>query len=77
MSLGDPANKIPGLIAGGSGKAASDAGDDVRNADGEFIATNLGLDTLQIVQCSRSTFSTVLIFFLALPVAPPWQSPLQ
>ncbi|WP_143053067.1 hypothetical protein [Nitrosovibrio tenuis] len=53
MSFGDPANKIPGLIAGGFGKAASDAGDDVRNADGKFIATNLGLNTLQI----RATFT--------------------
>lgn len=50
MSFGDPGNKIPGLIAGGPAKGinASDAGDDVRNVDGKFIATNLGLSTLQI-----------------------------
>ena len=55
MSFGDPGNKIPGLIAGGPAKGAnaSDAGDDVRNVDGKFIATNLGASTLHI----RATFS--------------------
>lgn len=48
MSFQDPANKIPGLIAGGFGKNSSDAGDDVRNVTGKFIATNLGSFGLQI-----------------------------
>jgi Domain of unknown function (DUF4157) len=48
MSFKDPANKIPGNIAGGFGKNSSDAGDDVRNVDGTFIATNLGLSTIKI-----------------------------
>ena len=48
MSFKDPANKIPGNIAGGFGKNSSDAGDDVRNVDGTFVATNLGLSTIKI-----------------------------
>ena len=50
MSFGDPGNRIPGFIAGGPAKGndASDAGDDVRNVDGKFIATNLGDSTLRI-----------------------------
>lgn len=42
MAFKDPFNKIPGLIAGGYGKNSSDAGDDVRNVDGEFAITRTG-----------------------------------
>ncbi len=48
MNFTDPANRIPGFIAGGVGKDQSDAGDDVRNANGKFIVTNLGLDTIKV-----------------------------
>lgn len=48
MEFTDGAHKIPGNIAGGFGKNASDAGDDIRNVDGQFIATNLGLSTIDI-----------------------------
>ncbi len=40
MSFKDPFNRIPGLLAGGFGKNQSDAGDDVRNMDGQFVITN-------------------------------------
>ena len=48
MTFTDGAHKIPGNIAGGYGKNASDAGDDVRNVDGKFFATNLGPSNLRI-----------------------------
>jgi hypothetical protein len=48
MSFKNPADTIPGFIAGGFGKGSSDAGDDIRNVDGSFVATNLGYSTLQI-----------------------------
>ncbi|MCA9968944.1 MAG: DUF4157 domain-containing protein, partial [Anaerolineales bacterium] len=48
MSFGDPANRIPGLIAGGFGTNSSDAGDDVRNVDGKFRITNQGGGTIRI-----------------------------
>ncbi|MEO8353230.1 MAG: hypothetical protein ABI680_15990, partial [Chthoniobacteraceae bacterium] len=48
MKFGDPATRIPGLIAGGFGKNSSDAGDDVRNVDGQFRVTNQGGDTFRL-----------------------------
>jgi hypothetical protein len=48
MRFTDPTERIPGLIAGGFGKNSSDAGDDVRNVDGQFRVTNLGLDTFRL-----------------------------
>ena len=48
MTFTDGDKNIPGNIAGGYAKNASDAGDDVRNVDGSFIATNLGLSTIRI-----------------------------
>jgi hypothetical protein len=48
MSFAEPTKRIPGFVAGGSGKDASDAGDDVRNADGQFRVTNQGGGTLRI-----------------------------
>jgi outer membrane protein OmpA-like peptidoglycan-associated protein len=53
MAFKDPANKIPGNLAGGFGKNSSDAGDDVRNVDGSFIATNRGAGILAVA----ATFS--------------------
>ena len=44
----DPWNRIPGLIAGGFGKDASDAGDDVRNVDGRVRITNLDGSLLNV-----------------------------
>ena len=41
--------RIPGLVAGGPGKDSSDAGDDVRNVDGQFSVTNQGGGTLRIL----------------------------
>jgi hypothetical protein len=48
MSFQNPADRIPGLLAGGNSKDASDAGDDVRNVDGQFRVINLGLSTIRI-----------------------------
>lgn len=48
MRFTDPTERIPGLIAGGFGKNNSDAGDDVRNADGQFSVTNLGLGMIRL-----------------------------
>ncbi len=48
MTFTNGDTRIPGNIAGGYGKNASDAGDDVRSVDGKFIATNLGDSTLWI-----------------------------
>lgn len=48
MSFKEPTKRIPGLIAGGPGKNASDAGDDVRNVDGKFVVTNLGSGTFRV-----------------------------
>ncbi|MEJ2407480.1 MAG: hypothetical protein P8171_25080 [Candidatus Thiodiazotropha sp.] len=48
MKFKEPTKRIPGLVAGGYGKDSSDAGDDVRNADGQFRVTNQGGGTLRI-----------------------------
>lgn len=48
MTFENGDTRIPGNIAGGYGKNASDAGDDVRNVDGKFIATNLGSSKIRI-----------------------------
>ncbi len=48
MEFKNPFNRIPGLIAGGPGKNASDAGDDVRNVDGRFRVTNQGGGTFRV-----------------------------
>jgi hypothetical protein len=48
MAFKDPANKIPGNLAGGFGKNSSDAGDDVRNVDGTFVAANRGNGILAV-----------------------------
>jgi hypothetical protein len=48
MSFKDPTKRIPGLIAGGFGKTSSDAGDDVRNVDGQFAITNVGGTDIRI-----------------------------
>lgn len=48
MSFESPTTRIPGFVAGGFGKNSSDAGDDVRNVDGQFRVTNQGGGTLRI-----------------------------
>jgi outer membrane protein OmpA-like peptidoglycan-associated protein len=49
MTFTDGDKKIPGNIAGGPGKDASDAGDDVRNVDGQFSVENLGFTKFKIM----------------------------